>query len=344
MSAYIVDGRIERGSGGATSRLGIRTHFWQYLSWQRVVVLTAASGILIATNPINRHFMEQVREPTVTSWSSFFWNQERGITNYLFFAVDETYTALVFLLLGESWSCRFDDVEIGYFCDVLAPILTHGKPLLWDETDLPYTAHRILCWILVLSAAVSFCFPGAPPGRLLDNSILDSLLSVFYRPHLLLDLFHANVAVYPALVELHRILPRLRAGSIWSTGNAQMDFFLAVIILVLGIGGGANWVASQIVAKQPIYGFASVVAASMAYCQRIALLGSPILFRYEDLFFTTADLYWAELVALFLRGTRRSFSVVITWLVAALLGSALAKYHVENIAVWGGIYKFFGLS
>jgi hypothetical protein len=122
-----------------------------------------------------------------------------------------------------------------------------------------------------------------------------------------------------------------------------MDFGLAVLLLVLGIGGGSNWIASQIVAKSSAYGFASVVAASIAYCQRIAVLGSPILLRLEGFCFTTADLYWAELIMVFLRGTRRSFSVMVTWLVAGLLGSALAKYHVENIAVWGGIYKFFGL-
>lgn len=349
-SAYIVDGRVERG--GSTSRLGVRTHFLQYLLWNRVLFLLGVAALFIVTNPANSHLLENdttpsYSQPTMMSYfSSLIWGQdEQGITNYLFFSVKDSYDALVFMALRESWACRYDDMDIGFVCDLLRPVLNHGKPVLWDESDPVHTAHRMLCWLLIFSAAASFCCPNPYDGRLFDNPFFDSLFSVFYRPHLLSDLFHESLTVYPALVELHNILPRLRSDSMWSTGDANLDFAVAVMLFVLGIGGGSNFIASQILPKNSphcITGFSPVVAASMAYCHRIRVLGPLVLFRLDVLSVNTSDLYWTELALIFLRGTRNTFPTMVAWLVAGLLGTALAKYQLENLVIWGGFYKLFG--
>jgi hypothetical protein len=347
MSTRIVDGRIERGSS-----------YWplvpslQYLSWQRVLFLMVVAGIFVLTNPENQGMLQPPTpvEPTswALSWSSLFRDQELSKpTNYLFFSVKETRQALMFMFLQESWACRYDDIEIGFVCEFLTPHLSHGKPVLWDERDPVHTAHRSICWALILAATVSFCFTSPfSRGRLLDNPFIDSLFSVFYRPHLLYDLLHANVVVYPALRELYHILPQLRADAFFSTGSLDMDYALSVILLVMVIGGGANYASSLILANDDTcnHGFSSVVAASMAYTQRLSMIGAPPLLRIGDMRLTTTDLYWAELGLLLLQANRRSISTMIAWIVAGLLGSALAKYQLGNIVVFGGIYKFLGLA
>ena len=366
----IIDGRIERGRSQWHDV--VRSSF-EDLSWQRVLFLMVVAGTFIFTNPANYPLGKflQVTHPMVvgprtTSWwaksfSSLLFREKessRMVTNYLFFSVQETHHALVFMFLQDSWACRYDDIEVGFLCDFLTPQLSHGKPVLvrWDGEgimDPVHTAHRSICWALMLSAAISFCFTTnrsssslSEGGRLWNNPFLDIVCSIFYRPHLLYDLLHANVVVYPALLEMHRILPQLRTGAFFSTGRSDVDYALSVILLVVVIGGGANYISSVLILgnKDKLYGFSSVVAASMAYTQRISLMGAPLLLRLGDIRLTTTDLYWAELGMLLLKANRRSLSTMTAWIVAGILGSALAKYHLENLAGLGGLYKFFGLA
>jgi len=383
MSTRIVNGRIQRDAraqGGGDWRrrllppLVVSLDCW---SFYRVIFLLVIAGILILTNPENQYLLHQLTTMTtstttgttttttkdlgttmMTSWFNlFFRSKVIGKTNYLFFSVEETPPALVFHFLQESWSCRYNDIEIGFLCDYLTPHLSHGKPLWWDETDPVHTAHRTICWILLLSATIDFCYIGSSNsvsssrGRVLDNPFLDSLLSVFYRPHLLYDLLHTNLIVYPALEQIYHVLPQLRVGAFWSTGDLNMDYGMLVILLVMIIGGGANYIASFLLATMDDeynYGFSPVVAASMAYTQRISILGtSPgtvFLLRLGNIRLNVTDLYWAELGLFLLKANRRSISNMISWLVAGLLGSALAKYQIENIAIWGGMFKFLGLA
>lgn len=114
----------------------------------------------------------------------------------------------------------------------------------------------------------------------------------------------------------------------------------------MGIGGGSNWIAAQLLAREDcIAGFSTVVAASLAYCHRTEVISAPLFYFFEGLReVSAADIFWAELVILLLRGSRNSFALATGWLIGGFLGSALAKYHLENIVVWGGILKFLGWS
>lgn len=345
-SAYIVNGRIERG--GAKSLFGVRTQSFQFFSWGRFLFLVGAVGILVATNPANLQLFRPKKDlpPRSSSFTfnSLFGLYEEQTTNYLFFAVKETPQSLIFMVLGESWNCRYDDSDIGPCCLHFSEVTSHGKPVLWDPSDVVHTVHRTICFSLILSAAIAFCFPNAPGGRLFDNPFLDCLFSVFYQPNLLYDIMHANLALYPALIEMRRILPLLRPGSTWSRDDSDVDFALWTILLVMGIGGGSNWIAAQLLAREDcIAGFSTVVAASLAYCHRTEVFTSPLSFLFEGLRqVSAADVFWTELVVLLLRGSRNSFSMATAWLIGGFLGSSLAKYHLENIVVWGGILKFLG--
>ena len=43
----------------------------------------------------------------------------RSVTNYLFFAVEEKFEAVVISALQQSWRCYYDDVKIGNVCDMI---------------------------------------------------------------------------------------------------------------------------------------------------------------------------------------------------------------------------------
>ena len=162
---------------------------------------------------------------------------------------------------------------------------SHQKSFLWDRKDRAHTAHRIICFTLIASALVSFCFPGAPPQTsIFYNPIFDGFFFLFYRPNLM-DLIHTNSCIHPALVEINRIVPRLedKGSVLFSFGDVDLDFALAVVILIFVIGGGCNLAASRLT-KRRVYGLNSTIGASLAYYQQATLYRPVIatLFRVYD--------------------------------------------------------------
>ena len=204
---------------------------------------------------------------------------------------------------------------------------------------------------------MSYCCPSAPPGQPLffnfDNPYLDGFfVSVFYRPNIVFDLLRANTSLYPALVEMQVVISKLRKGSVLSTGNKTYDYCIAVLLLVFLVGGGSNLVASKWTTTQPrikVYGFSSVIAASLAYLQRLNPAGTTVLFfPFLDRPVTAIGAYWCGAAILMLGNSnnynRRGewFPPLLNWLAAGFGGSLLAKYHVENTMIFGDLFGYFG--
>jgi hypothetical protein len=145
---------------------------------------------------------------------------------------------------------------------------------------------------------------------------------------------------------MNRVIPQLQKGSIFSTGSNTYDFILAAIFLVLCVGGGCNILASR-VTNTKVHGFSSVIAASLAYYQRINMVRrQAILFFLLDQPVTAAGAYWTSVALLVVRNSRHQgwFPPLVAWLVAGWAGSMFAKYHLENMKLFGDIFKFFGLA
>jgi hypothetical protein len=234
--------------------------------------------------------------------------------------------------------------------------MCHRKPLLWDPNDRVHTSHRLLCACLVLSALVRFWCPGAPPtARLLPSPSADALLvSPFYGGRggvplrLAMDLLYQTLFVYPALAEIDRIIPKLRSGSVFTvTGNRTWDYGLAVLVLVVGIGGGANLLAATVTKRGPVRGYSSVVAASLGYYQRIRAARSAVLVTVYGHEMTAAGAYWTGL-AWIVAGQDGGDWVppLVSWLVSGLAGSVMANYHLDNVVVvvLSDFFRFFGLG
>lgn len=363
------------------------------VSWHRVLFVLGVGSLFILTNPAKssvdgvykddmgqqqRQQQQQQEYPfdlaewmTRTLSSMFVSRPQNNTTNYLFFSVQSSYQALSVYILGGSWDCRYDDLEFGDLCQFLTPHLAQGeKAILWDPQDPVHTAHRMLGWMLVGSAILHFCSTRRRTYFLFlwDNPILRAIFgSVFDRPHLIYDLGHLNWIVYPALQELYAIVPQLKSNSsilktttLLGKEDWKWEFAVWVGLLVFGIGGGSNYLTSLLIFgnddEEYQYGFSTIVAACMAYQQRIhsTLYGNPsIIVGSFDGILTLhmTDLYWAECIGRFLISSssrrrtgqyRRSLAQGVAWILAGVLGSAMAKYQLENLYIWGGVLQFLG--
>jgi hypothetical protein len=225
--------------------------------------------------------------------------------------------------------------------------MCHQKPLLWCPEDMAYTTHRLLCYMLIISSLYGFCCRSAPPTRVFANPIADGFLaSIFCAPrNLIHDLIFENLCVHPALEEMNRIVPKLDRGSFFCTGDVNIDYAIAVVLLVLVIGGGSNLLASQIDGQRSrITGFSPVVAGALAYYQRINVIRRPVLMTIFGCNMTASRLYWTNICWNVLEYPKSWFPHLMALLMAGLSGSLLANYHLENIVVWGDLMKFFGLT
>jgi hypothetical protein len=151
--------------------------------------------------------------------------------------------------------------------------------------------------------------------------------------------------MYPALVEIAKIVPRLSSGSILVTGDSSFDFAIAVFLLIFVIGGGSNVLASRVDGQRThVTGFAPVVAASLGYYHRINVVRSTILMTMYGVDMTAIRIYWTSIAWIIFAYPSAWWPRLVAWLAAGLGGTLLAKYHLENVAVWGDVLKFFGMT
>jgi hypothetical protein len=151
--------------------------------------------------------------------------------------------------------------------------------------------------------------------------------------------------MYPALVEINRIVPRLDKGSVlFNFGDVDLDFALAVVILIFVIGGGCNMVASRLT-NRIVYGLNSTIGASLAYYQQAALYRPviAILFRVYDQPITASGAYWTMLGLMMVTSNRGWFPGFVAWMLSGWVGLCYARYHLERQMWWGDLFHFIGL-
>ena len=256
--------------------------------------------------------------------------------------------------------------------------MTHQKPFLYDEYDLVHTIHRLICLMLILSAMYFFCCPARrrmTPWWAYTNNRIKSIFgwtvcSIFYNTDdpisLMMNLLYMNTCVYPTLIELYRVIPRVtgstNSASLFSFGNTDLDYIVAVGFIIFGIGGGTNYITSKLMtggSRRRIsqwnshtsstyysyyYGFNTVVATSLAYFQQVTQK-RPVriyLFYFLDQPLTARMIFWTCLVLTLLSASDVNWlPSVIAWSIAGCAGSILGQYHVNNQIWWGGVVDYF---
>jgi hypothetical protein len=108
--------------------------------------------------------------------------------------------------------------------------------------------------------------------------------------------------------------------------------------LICFIGGGSNLLATRI-SNYQLTGYSSVIGASLGYYQRISSSTNLGAIFGHDL--TSTKIYWTHIGWLVLMN-ENWYPQLVVWLLSGLGASIYAKYHLDNIVLFGGdIFKFF---
>ena len=227
--------------------------------------------------------------------------------------------------------------------------------------DRVHVFHRLLCATLVGSVVWNYCCPRFPSFSYLifgNNAytfvplkVLNDLWTSLFFPSssLVRDLMYQNICVYPALVEMDRIVPKLKSTSwlVRPLGNETADFLLGLFLLVLVLGGGSNLLASKIVGRGRLVGFSSVGAVALGYLIRMNSGGAGgILATFQRRDVSYVHAYWSNLAWMFIGHPNDWYPRLVMWLVAGLAGSIFAEFqleHVDNLYAVKNILGFFGL-
>ena len=261
------------------------------------------------------------------------------------------------------WGQYFRELRIhgfGGFGDLMD---TTGDFLAALASDRVHVVHRCICALLVGSALWKYCCPWFPSWRYLLSDGSNELLlplrvfndlwdSVFFRStattNLFRDLFYQNIFVYPALVEVNRIVPKLRMTSwlVRPTGNETADYVVAVVLLVVFCGGGSNRLASRIVGGgRSMVGFSTVGAVGLGYLVRSAGRSTILAtFRRHDVGYAHA--FWSQVAWIVIGNPDDWYPHLVVWIVAGLAGAVYAEFHFEHVAVFDfrDLLGFFGLA
>lgn len=381
-SPYVRDGRIQRRYDPLT---GYPQSYFDtarsYVDWNRVTYLFMPVLVLWITNPFN-HFS------LISSSPKAFWISGRPkTTNYGLFSLEDSIEGIALVALGRTWDvCSFGDASSGSMCGRLADSLCHTKPLfLWDyywknssasggkafqafftalADDLVFVVHRVICSLLILSAVWRFCCPRFPLYKrtfFLPSFVDDLATSVVWKcteSTLLWDLATQNLFGYPALAEIHRLLPRFRSTSwlVRPTGNDNCDYLIAVVLLVVVIAGGSNMLATRIVhsGKNSKYrgfrlvGFSALTAASLGYLIRSDSKSTVLLLfrQHQQYNIGYVHAYWTQVGWMVVGHPHDWYPRVVVWFLAGFAGALYANFHLEHVQmdVVKDLLGFFGFA
>ena len=243
--------------------------------------------------------------------------------------------------------------------DLLTTIADFGAALAIDRV---FVVHRFLCFMLVGSVVWNHCCPRFPPltylifGTTGYNFLLlkvsrDLWTSLFASSSLIRDLIYQNAFVYPALVEIDRMVPKLKIASwlVRPTGNETADYLFALLILVVLLGGGSNLLAAKIVGTgRRIVGYSCVCAVALGYLIRINSGGSGgILTTFQRRDVSYVHAFWSNVAWIFVGHYDYWYPRLVLWLLAGFAGAIFAEFHLEyvdSMFVVKNLLGYFGLA
>jgi hypothetical protein len=193
--------------------------------------------------------------------------------------------------------------------------LCHGTSLL-DWNHLAYSTCRIVTFLLLVSMMLSFCAYGCPLLRTKMFPWLDSVLSLFYGIDLS-AIARWNLIGYPALRSMERCLSLF----IYTKDAVRLNMGIGCCILILGIGGTANFIGTKFRPNSRIVGFDGVLAACQGY--NVAV-GKSTLFSVLSIRVDNATYFWLDVGRLLLSGNH---GLLVTVVAGGMLGHVFGTMH-----------------
>jgi hypothetical protein len=136
------------------------------------------------------------------------------------------------------------------------------------------------------------------------------------------DLIQANLIVYPALVNIDRLV---RTYLVFE--GKKWHFFFAFSILVFVIGGIGNQIGSWI-QRDRVRGMGAAFAACLGY-YRATDLSTLSLFRFVDTPFTASTLFWLDASMLLLQ---QRPGHLVAWISGGMAGHMFGHMHRQWLA------------
>jgi hypothetical protein len=136
------------------------------------------------------------------------------------------------------------------------------------------------------------------------------------------DVIQVNLIVYPALVNIDRLLRThlVLEGKEW-------HFFFAFFVLVFVIGGTANQIGSWIQRDRQC-GMSAAFAACLGY-YRATSMSAWSLFRFVDTPFTASTLFWLNASMLLLQ---QRPGHLVAWICGGMAGHTFGHIHRQWLA------------
>ena len=207
--------------------------------------------------------------------------------------------------------------DLTFVCLDLATVdnLCHGNPLL-DWNRLAYSACRMVTFLLLVSMVISFCAYGLPLLRSKKYPWFDSLLSLFQGINFF-DIVRWNLIGYPALHSMQRTI-----SVFVSTKDAvRLNMAIGCCILILGLGGSANYIGTRFRPNSRIVGIDGVLAACHGY--NVAL-GQSALFSVLSIRVDNTTYFWLDVGRLLLSGNH---GLLVTVVIGGMLGHVFGTMH-----------------
>jgi hypothetical protein len=315
-------------------------------------------GILIAlifANPVNEvhtWLPRELQADATYRQPSTAWLQSSKITNYGVFAFEHTYTTIRVIGLSTSEDLCYMYIGGDFFQEGCAFIgkygreknwkpeflygaqtphttshpsiasnFCHGKGLL-DWNDLPYSTCQLVSMLLVGSMLLSFCAFGLPVLRAPAHPWIDSVLSMTHDISII-DVIRWNLIGYPALKAMRNLLSSPFYPIINRKEFTEVHFVIGCLILIVGLGGTANYLGNRLKQNERVSGIDGLLAACLGY--NIAI-GKSLLFTFMSTRITNVTYFWLEAVHLFVLGRH---GLLIALLTGGTLGHAFGIMHYQ---------------
>lgn len=153
------------------------------------------------------------------------------------------------------------------------------------------------------------------------NTLVSALVSVVDEPTIW-DLIQANLIVYPALVNIDRLL---RTYLVF--GGKKWHFFFAFSVLLFVIGGIGNQIGSWI-QRDRVRGMGAAFAACLGY-YRATGMATLSLFRFVDTPFTASTIFWLDTSILLLQ---QRPGHLVAWISGGMAGHMFGRMHRQWLA------------
>lgn len=275
-----------------------------------------------------------------TLWNAA-WKTSTDMTNFVLFSLRRSTDGVTAHAIGKQIKiCSFYNDREGWPCELIADTLCH-RMTMFDRHNKPFTAHRFFEIALIASAVLSTCAKNdsslglyASTTDLRENPFR-IFLSVFHLPELLSDLILLNVAVYPALVSMDRLVT---LGSLGKTDDVSWRFFFSSFALVCIVGGTANLAGSMVV-NRPVSGMKGAAAAALGYL--IAIAPSKFILSFMGMRLMAGEVLLGVAIGAFLSLFSKNLCLLhwdsglaFSWVFGGMAGNAMGRLQFDQFGRW----------